>query len=455
MEKKKQLNNITIDYEGLRLPDSRTQELQVIADLIARENSDKIGFARGIIRQEMFSDPELKRAWNCIIESANKGKDIDLTIISTKVNPQTACEIVTIQSGFSKTVEDHCVALIEMATRRLVFSKCYDMMTATNNPGIDLDELIAMPGSLRDELNNTIQANTATESVTDILNEFADDLVNRQQGKSKRVPTGFSLLDSTILGGWTQGNLIILAARPSVGKSALMLQMAVTAARAGFSATVYSLEMGGGELGQRLVLSTGMIRQSAFMNDTVVKNFDWEPLERANKCFDNLPLQFNTRLRTMDEICNDIVLQHQRGRCSIAFIDHLHTIGGADKQMTSTQVITDRTRRFKTLAMDNNIPVVLLCQLNRLSEAETRAPQLRDLRDSGSIEQDADIVLMLSRENNDLSNSNLDLWIRKNRNGKAGGCILLQGDDSRGFTYFTQREPEPNSKKNDNNTLPL
>jgi replicative DNA helicase len=107
------------------------------------------------------------------------------------------------------------------------------------------------------------------------------------------------------------------------------------------------------------------------------------------------------------------------------------------------QAITERTRRFKTLAMDCGIPVVLLCQLNRLADAENRPPELRDLRDSGSIEQDADVVLMLSRHDpRDLADNRINIFIRKNRNGRANVCIPIVGDVSRGFTIFTERTPE-------------
>ena len=105
------------------------------------------------------------------------------------------------------------------------------------------------------------------------------------------------------------------------------------------------------------------------------------------------------------------------------------------------QAITERTRRFKLLAMECGIPIVLLCQLNRMSDTDNRPPDLMDLRDSGSIEQDSDIVLMLDRK--DKTVPNLVMYVRKNRNGKTGK-IGLSGDFSRGFTVFYEREIQPN-----------
>ncbi len=335
----------------------------------------------------------------------------------------------------------HCGALVEMSTRRLVWSRAYEMMCKAGDTGTEMSNLLLLPGDLVSELSGRSRVGAETQSVIDVLNSFEDELQDRASGTVRKIPTGFNRLDFLIMGGWTNGNLIVMSARPSVGKSAVMLQMALSASRTGFPATVYSLEMPNGDLGQRLIWSTGHVKPRDIANDISVKHLDWTQVERANSEFDKLPLWFNTRLRTMDEICNDIVLQHQRGRCSIAFIDHLHIISGMDNSRSMYQAITERTRRFKSLAMDCGIPIVLLCQLNRMSDTDNRPPDLMDLRDSGSIEQDSDIVLMLDRK--DKTVPNLDMYVRKNRNGKTGK-IGLSGDFSRGFTVFYEREIQPN-----------
>lgn len=424
------------DPDGLVFPDSRDLECQVLADLIA--NADMAVTIRGIVNGEMFTNQGLQRAWSTINGMIDQGTTVDVATVGSRIDRETIISILGKNPGLQLATVDHCRALAEMATRRVVFSRCYEMMVLAGNSGTPFSDLVARPGRLVDELAG-LTGEAGTQTVVDVLNDYADELQDRANGTISRIPTGFPLLDSAILGGWSAGNLIVLAARPSVGKSALMLQMALSATRAGFPATVYSLEMPNRDLGQRLVLSTGEVTQDDLTTDRNVRILDWTKVERANHHFDNLPLQFNTRLRTLDEICNDVTLQHQRGRCSVAFIDHLHIISGGDARATSYQAITERTRRFKLLAMDCGIPVVLLCQLNRMSEMDNRPPELRDLRDSGSIEQDADIVLMLSRHDNTLTDPDVDLWIRKNRNGRAGICVGLTGDVRRGFNAFSQR----------------
>lgn len=434
------MNKQTNIVDGLRIPETRNLECQVLADLIA--NPDMIGMVRGIVARDMFTDQSFVQAWDNLNEMIDQGTTIDISTIGTRVDRETLVELLRPTPGLTTETMDHCRALVQMATRRLVFIRCYEIMTRAGNPGTNYSELLSMPGDLVAELAGHVRTGATTQTIGDVLNEWADNLQDRATGKLTRIPTGIPKLDGVVFGGWNGGNLIVMSARPSVGKSAIMLQMAVEASRAGFPATVYSLEMPNTEIAQRLVLSTGEVRQQDIRNDEAVKHLDWTRGERAIGHFDNLPLSFNTRLQTMDEICNDIMLQHQRGRCAIAFIDHLHIIAGTNPRQTTYQQISERTRRFKLLARDCNIPVVLLCQLNRMSETENRPPDFRDLRDSGSIEQDADIVLMLSRHTNTKSDPDVDMWVRKNRQGKTDFPIELTGDVTRGFTVFYSRQRE-------------
>lgn len=424
--------------DGLRLPESRDLECQVLADLVS--NPDMLPTVRSLVTRDMFTTPGFQRAWDSLNEMVSKGETVDMATIGARVDRETLMAIIKPSPGFTIGTMDHCRALVDMATRRLIWSRAFDMMARAGNPGTDMSGLLEMPGNLVADLVGQIRAGTETQSVTAVLNSYANELQDRATGTVRKIPTGFSRLDKTIMGGWTGGNLVVMSARPSVGKSAVMLQMALSACRAGFPATVYSLEMPNGDLGQRLVWSTGFVRPGDLVSDQAVKNLDWNRVERANGVFDGLPLWFNTKLRTLDEICNDIVLQHQRGRCSVAFVDHLHIITNTDNRLSAYQAITERTRRFKLLAMDCGIPVVLLCQLNRMSDLEKRPPDLRDLRDSGSIEQDSDIVLMLDRPNGK-TDPRVDMWVRKNRNGKAGDILIeLSGDMSRGLTVFSERD---------------
>lgn len=431
-------NRQSFNPEGLRVPDTSDLECQVLADLI--DNSDMIVTVKGVIGRSVFTVEAYQQLWDTLNDMAVNGVTIDVATVQARTDLNTFTAILKRMGGAGYgTTMDHCMALSEMATRRLLFSRAYEILTMAGNPGTDMAELIAGPGKMVADLSLSVRSGATTQGVADVLNDFAraveNDQVKGASGKRTRVPTGFSKLDRITFNGFNAGNLVILSARPSVGKTAIMLQMAVEASRAGFPATVYSLEMINRELGQRLLFSTGLVTPGQIANNAV----NWNDLERANGRFDNLPLYFNDQAHTLDEICNSIALNHQRGRCDIAFIDHLGLIPVTNSRQTLYQAITERTARFKRLAKECEIPVVLLCQLNRMSETENREPDLRDLRDSGSIEQDADIVLMLERATRTRSDPDVNMWVRKNRNGQAGNvCIELRGNDT--FTVFHERE---------------
>lgn len=428
-------NKSHISTDGLEVPDSRDLERQVLADLIS--NPDLIPTVRGTMNRSVFSFEPFTRVWDHLNDMTDQGITVDLSTISTRIDRETLMELMRPTPGLTNETMDHCRALVEMSTRRSLFLRCYEIMTRAGNPGTNYAELLSMPGNLVADIIATTRAGAATQTVDEVLNDWADmiqaDQVNRATGKRSRVPTGFPSLDKLTYNGFAPGNLIVLAARPSVGKTAIMLQMALAASRAGFQATVYSLEMTNKELGQRLAISTGRVTPGQIANNTV----QWPDIERAIGEFHGLPLEFNDKCQTLDDICNDIMLKHQQGRCSIAIIDHLHRIRTTDPRQSIYQAIKERSGRFKSLARECEIPVVLLAQLNRMSETENRPPDFRDLRDSGSIEEDADIVLMLERATHTRSDNNVNVWVRKNRQGPAGEiCISLLGN--RSFTVFEE-----------------
>lgn len=431
-----QYNKQSLATDGLTAPESVGLERQVLADLMG--NPDIIPTARGIVNRNMFSTDGFKRAWDTLNDMTDKGETVDLATVSARIDRDTLHELMKPAPSCINETMDHCRALVEVATRRLVYFRSYEIMARASNPGNDFAELLTMPGNLVADLTATTRAGASTQGVEDVLNDFANtveaDQMIQADGKRSRVPTGIPMLDKLTYNGFARGNLIVLSARPSVGKSSIMLQMALTACRAGFPAIIYSLEMTNRELAQKMAFSTGYVTPGQLANNAV----EWANMERAIHEFDGLPLMLNDKCQTLDDICNDIMLNHSRGRCAIAFIDHLHRIRSTDTRQPSYQAVKERTNRFKSLATECDIPVVLLSQLNRMSETENRPPDFRDLRDSGSIEEDSDIVLMLERATGTRSDPNVNMWVRKNRLGEAGDiCIGLTG--AMYFTVFRER----------------
>jgi replicative DNA helicase len=229
--------------------------------------------------------------------------------------------------------------------------------------------------------------------VVEVLADVDDRLTGRS---TPALTTGLSSLDQ-VIGGLHRQRLIILAARPSVGKSALMLHFALVVARLGVGALVISLEMSGRELAQRTLATTAGVPLNVITGATAIDRGTARRLaEGAGEC--RVPVWIDDRpdhtAETIAATARRAVRKHKVG---LLVIDYLQLIehGGGHRDTLSAR-IGATTRRLKRLARQLDIPVVLLCQLNR--EIEHRAdgePKLSDLRDSGEIEQDCDDCLML------------------------------------------------------------
>ena len=251
------------------------------------------------------------------------------------------------------------------------------------------------------------------------------------------MPTGFRTLDFLTYGGFNKGNLVILAARPSVGKTAVMLQMALAAARAGKKVNLFNLEMTNTELAQRMLFSSGRITPLQMARGDV----EWNDYEVASGEYAKQPMYLNDSARTLEEIKARITLNHQARKCDIVFIDYLGLIKMSNKSSNLSQAIAETTKELKHIAKDCGIPLVLLCQLNRASASEKRPPEMYDLRDSGGIEQDADIILMLEKATDEEDGKDINIWVRKNRQGKAGN-VKIEIEANETYTVFTEKEAE-------------
>lgn len=431
--------------EGIKVPDSRKIECQVLADLVS--SPDLIPTAKGIITPDMFSDEKFRKVWNTLNDMSIKRENIDLISLNPRIGASTMSELLSANvEGTAMSAVSHCRALCDMFTRRTVFLQSWEMMKMAQNGG-DINDLISQPGKLVDAItNHTRPGGPSTVHISDVLNELAEEIQmdqeNRANGKRTRVPTGFQFLDELTYGGFNAGDLVVLSGRPSDGKTAIMLQMATASARYGFPATIYTLEMSKTQLGRRMVFSTELVTPEQMSLGGV----NWHDLETAIGRLCDLPIYLNNDARTLDAIVTDIILNNQQGRCRIAFIDYLGLIRSINPRMPLYQIIGEHTARLKEVASQCHIPIVLLCQLNRDSSKDDRTPELYDLRDSGSIEQDADIVLMLERtklRTKQKDDPDVTMWVRKNRNGKAGNvCLRLRGNETMSEFYEMPDPPD-------------
>ncbi len=450
----RQQNTITISEYPL--PDSLSTEIQVIADIISLPET--LVDAERTISPDMFTDEKCRDAYHALKGMAKDGMTIDLPSAFGRIDRELIQKgVIPMMSnvGGAVTAFQHYATLKNFHIKRKCYFKAMDLLMGSVSSNVSAEDLIGQAGQFADNLRKEIDADKGTQHISAVLNELGEQveetMKNRAEGKVLRVPTGFYSLDYATYGGFNAGNLVILAARPSVGKTAIMLQMAKAAALHGKAVNLFNLEMTNTELAQRFLFSTELVTPVQMARGEI----EWTAFESASAQFASKPIYLNDSASTADEIIARIMLNVQAKKCDIAFIDYLGLISMGSKAPLH-QAIAETTKRLKQTAKICKIPIVLLCQLNRASASENRSPMLYDLRDSGSIEQDADIVLMLERASTSEDGRDVSMWIRKNRQGKAGDYkVDVEGNET--FTAFKDKnDPTPpppeylNDEFNDN-----
>jgi replicative DNA helicase len=438
------MRQYTTSISEYPLPDSLSTEIQIIADIISLPET--LVEAERTISAEMFTDERCREAYEALRNMAKGGMVIDLPSAYGKIDKDLMRNGVIPSmrnAGSAISTSQHYASLKDFHIKRSCYFKAMELLIGSCTPTVSAQDLIGQAGSFADNLRKEVDVQKGTEHISKVLNDLGtqveETMRNKAEGKVLRVPTGFYTLDYLTYGGFNCGNLVILAARPSVGKTAIMLQMARTAATAGKSVNLFNLEMTNTELAQRFLFATGRVTPLQMAKGEMV----WTDFEAASAEYASKPIYLNDSAATADEILSRIVLNSQAGKCDIAFIDYLGLIQ-MDSRAPLYQAIAETTKRIKQTAKMCRIPIVLLCQLNRASASEKRAPMLYDLRDSGSIEQDADIVLMLERAFEDNGDDkDVNMWVRKNRQGKAGDIkVEITANDT--FTAFTDKnDPTP------------
>jgi replicative DNA helicase len=257
----------------------------------------------------------------------------------------------------------------------------------------------------------------------------------RNKGLTTGVATGFSRLD-TLTNGLQPGDLIIVAGRPSMGKTAFALNIAQHAAlEGGVAAAVFSLEMSKEQLGLRLLSSEARVSGSKMRSGFLSQNQDWPALTQAADRLFGAPIYIDDTpaisVLEMRAKARRLKSQHNLG---LILVDYLQLMRGRRDSFDSReQEISDISRSLKALAKELELPVVALSQLNRkVEDRPNKRPQLADLRESGAIEQDADVIAFIYRErvyNREVEENTAEIIIGKQRNGPTGTVKLAFLDD--------------------------
>jgi replicative DNA helicase len=274
---------------------------------------------------------------------------------------------------------------------------------------------------------------TKTENLVSIGSIITDavehcELIAQQSGITG-IPTGYNLLDS-LLCGFQPSDLIVLAGRPGMGKTAMAVNCMINSAKKEHPNDFYSLEMARMQIGLRFLTVESRVDSQRLRSGRLTAE-DWQQLTDGAGQLYKLPINIDdTACATYQEIQRKARKSKKQNNTGIIWIDYLSFLDG-DKEGGKVAEIETITRGLKSLAKELNIPIVLLCQLNRMCEQrKDKRPILSDLRDSGAIEQDADVVLFLYRDevyNHDEDNPEkgmIEVDVAKQRNGPTGRIKL-------------------------------
>ena len=446
----KRQKNPIMELADIPVPDSATIEWQVLSDVMC-ENSTMASVME-IVDETHFTSEPRKDVWNECVRRFNEGLPFDVANVAVSVGTDFVKHIYATGEiddlGFRYATE-HARGLHTAIMRRRCYMAGISLLDISQAQGTTDASIYAdaMDTIAKLEPTNTRREVTLVDAVNDLAEEIERRANDANAGRPNRITTGMSALDDVLYGGMAPGQLVILAARPSVGKTALALHMLKAAAAQGMKTAMFSIEMTTEELTMRVIASvseeyddenyagTDRPRRSLVTPYKIANGFDskedWDRFEQAVGQIDRLPVVINDSARDLRDIVARMTVLNKQGKCDVAYIDYLGLItqARADSRQPLYQQIADITGSLKAAAKSLRIPVVLLCQLNREAAKQNKSPQLYNLRDSGSIEQDADIVLMLNQTEGPRL-PDLEVWVRKNRNGVKDFGILMRPSDN-------------------------
>ncbi|HMS23544.1 MAG TPA: replicative DNA helicase [Candidatus Saccharibacteria bacterium] len=348
-------------------------------------------------------------------------------------------------------VEQYSEIVSQKALRRRLIQNSQNIVNLGYDETKNLQELIEQSEKELFETSHRYVGQNVV-SLEEILSESFDrlDELHKDKGKIRGVPTGFRDLDK-ILAGLQRSDLFILAARPSMGKTALALNLAHNvASKSGEPVLLFSLEMSKEQLVDRLLAMESGVDAWALRTGNLTDS-DFEKIGQAMGTLGEAPIFIDDSPGiTVSDLRTKSRREAHKRPIGLIIIDYLQLMsgGGRYNEGNRVQEISEISRGIKGIARELNVPVIALSQLSRSVESRSpQIPQLADLRESGSIEQDADVVAFMYREDYykpDTERRNItDILIKKHRNGPVGTVELYFDKEHQRFRSLDKKHDQP------------
>jgi len=449
-----------MDTEGARIPPQNTEaEASLLGALLI--DTDAIVKVADMVSADDFYDEKHQRIYEAVNQLYEKHSPIDVLTLSNNLKASGLIEFVggasylTELTNFVPTaahVEQYAEIVAQKALRRRLIKASQEMTGLGYDEAKNLQELIEQAESSLFEISQK-RVKQDVMSLESILAESFDrlDELHKDKGKIRGVPTGYKDLDN-VLAGLQASDLVVLAARPSMGKTAFALNIAHNVALgAGASVLIFSLEMSKEQLVDRMLAIESGVDAWALRTGNLT-DADFEKIGQAMGSLSEAQIYIDdTPSITVSELRTKARREAHSHPLGLIIVDYLQLMSGGSRfsgDSNRVQEVSEISRGLKGIARELNVPVLALSQLSRSVESRNpQIPQLADLRESGSIEQDADVVAFIYREefyNPETERKNItDILIKKHRNGPTGGLELYFDRDKQRFRSLDTKHSQP------------
>ncbi|MDX8045420.1 replicative DNA helicase [Gracilibacillus sp. S3-1-1] len=422
-----------------RTPPHNIEAEQAILGAIFLE-PEAISSATEMLTPEDFYRASHQIIYRVMLSLADKGEPIDIVTTTTALaNSQQLDDVggVSYLSDLANAVPTaaniayYCKIVEEKSILRRLIRTATEIVTDSFSKEDEVEEVLNESEKRILEVSNRQNA-SSFKNIKDVLIDVYDniDQLHKNQGEVTGIPTGFRDLDR-ITSGFQRNDLIIVAARPSVGKTAFALNIAQNVSiKTDENVAIFSLEMGADQLVSRMICAEGNIDAQRLRTGSLEEE-DWGRLSMAMGSLSNAGIFIDDtpgiRVSEIRSKCRRLKQEHGLG---MILIDYLQLIqGSAGSQENRQQEVSEISRSLKGLARELNVPLIALSQLSRGVESrQDKRPMMSDLRESGSIEQDADIVGFLYRDDyydKESEKQNIiEIILAKQRNGPVGTVEL-------------------------------
>lgn len=451
----------TASQDGLNMPFSIEAEQAVLGSVLI--DPEVLSTVLMLVRSEYFYLPQHRAIFDVLVSLDTLGSKIDALIVLERLKENGSFDdaagknyLVQLAQVVPSTanIENYCKIVKDKFYLRTLISVSRDTIEDATSGSLEADKIL---DAAEQRIYDIRKGKTSGgfQRLSDVIsNEVYPTLHNitsENAEEYKGIPTGFSKLDEMI-SGLNRSDLILIGARPAMGKTSFALNIARNVAMRGKRTVFFSLEMSNEQLASR-VLSTEARVESNKLRSGNISQEEWMRIAEATALLSSCELYFDdTSTITVPEMKAKI---RRMKNVDCIIVDYLGLMQSAKKSENRVQEVTEITRSLKLLAKDLKIPVVVCCQLSRGPEKNGKAsnrPSLSDLRDSGSIEQDADIVLMLYREGyykndkkdaEDVDMTKADVDIAKNRHGPTDRVKLHWDAQYTLFSTLVEYGDEP------------